>query len=90
MELRVFPTHMQALEAFNAERGVGHYFTRLEVVKLDGSRVKFVGMNTRDPLWQLRGMQFDKVTVSDAVPEDYVNLLGTLLGAEIGRKDQSQ
>lgn len=61
-ELRVFATYKDASEAFIAERGVGHYFTRMEVVKGDGSRVRFLGLDSSDPVWQMSGLRFTKIT----------------------------
>jgi hypothetical protein len=40
VELRVFPTHREAVAAFDKERGVGHYFRQLEVLHIDNLRGK--------------------------------------------------
>lgn len=79
MELRVFPTHEAAVTAFHAERGVGHYFTRMEVTKRDGSRVRFLSLQSSDPLLRLRGQEFTKITLHADVTVEQAALLKILL-----------
>lgn len=69
MELRVYPTLKEAEAAFLAERGVGHYFRQLEVLKIDGTRVKFAAVDgLRGAEW-LATYAFDKVEINEGVPE---------------------
>ena len=88
MELRVFPTHEAAAAAFHAERGVGHYFTRMEVTKRDGSRVRFLALQSSDPLLQLRGQEFTKITLHADVTLEQAALLRLLLRNPDGRQSK--
>lgn len=79
MELRVFPTHEAAATAFHAERGSAHYFTRMEVTKRDGERVRFLALQSSDPLLRLRGQEFTKITLHADVTVEQAALLKILL-----------
>lgn len=68
MELRVFPTHQVALAAFDAERGRAHDFRRLEVLKGDGKRVKFVSAESLRNSEVLTGLRFDSIWLHPDVP----------------------
>lgn len=65
MELRLFPTHREAVEAFDRERGRGHDFRRLEVLRGDGSRVKFASIDSLRNAEVLLGMTYSRVWVSE-------------------------
>lgn len=89
MELRVFRTHEAAAAAFYAEDGAGHYFAQMEVVKRDGKRVRFIALQSAEPLLQLRGQYFTKITIDEPVTPAQAELLQLLLRNNDGRQPES-
>lgn len=67
MELHLFPTHREAVDAFDREKGRGHDFRRLEVLKGDGKRIKFASIESLRNAEILLGMSFDRVVVHENV-----------------------
>lgn len=84
MELRVFPTHREAEDAFRAERGVGHYFHQLEVLKNDGTRVKFVSADSLRNSEYLLGYKFNKIEGIEKLPENRRRFFMALLRSSDG------
>ena len=86
MELRVFGSRKEAVKAFHAEEGSGYYFAQMEVTKRNGSRVRFITLESSDPLLRLRGQEFTKITLHADVTVEQAALLHLLLRNPDGRQ----